>query len=188
MRQAARTASSTRPGLGVSPCPRRGRNGKIFDYCSREMAPQKSGTSRNRETTYSAQMAPLARYVKSYQVSMIITHLTAVSCPLAKSGWRRGVGHHKAPARCPGNPWGIAPRNAPTRRAATPHEMSLYHRDLVLPPIAATIPPTPVNPDTAAECPSAIQIGHPWRSRIRGIQKASKSLRSTTRYGAISLE
>ncbi len=33
-----------------------------------------------------------------YQVSMIITHLTAVSCPLARSGWRRGVGHHKAPA------------------------------------------------------------------------------------------
>ncbi len=33
-----------------------------------------------------------------YQVSMIITHLTGVSCPLARSGWRRGVGHHKAPA------------------------------------------------------------------------------------------
>ncbi len=35
-----------------------------------------------------------------YQVSMIITHLTGVSSPLARSGRRRGVGHHKAPAPC----------------------------------------------------------------------------------------
>jgi FkbM family methyltransferase len=45
-------------------------------------------------------MMPIAAFTGLYQVSKIITHLTAVSCPLARSGWRRGVGHHKAPA-----PW-----------------------------------------------------------------------------------
>jgi catechol 2,3-dioxygenase-like lactoylglutathione lyase family enzyme len=33
-----------------------------------------------------------------YQISIIITHFTAVSSPLARRGRRRGVGHHKAPA------------------------------------------------------------------------------------------
>jgi hypothetical protein len=64
MRQTARTASSTRPGPGVSPCPRRGRNGKIYGYCSREIAPPVGGASRNRETIYSRQIGLLARYVK----------------------------------------------------------------------------------------------------------------------------
>ncbi len=41
---------------------------------------------------------PLARLLRLYQISMIITHLTGVSSPLARSGWRRGVVHHKAPA------------------------------------------------------------------------------------------
>jgi len=43
---------------------------------------------------------PVAAMTVLYQISIITTHITTVSCPLARSGWRRGVGHHKAPARC----------------------------------------------------------------------------------------
>jgi hypothetical protein len=64
MRRVARTAFSTRPGLGVSPCSRRGWSGKIFDYCSREMEPPVGGASRNRETMYSRTDGPFAGYVK----------------------------------------------------------------------------------------------------------------------------
>jgi hypothetical protein len=64
MRLVARTAFSTRPHPGGSPCSERGRNGKFLDYCSRDLAPQFNGASRNRETTYRRQMAPLARFVK----------------------------------------------------------------------------------------------------------------------------
>ena len=54
MRQLARDGRPrTRPGPGVSLCPGRGRSGLIFDDCSREVAPQNSDASRNRETTYS---------------------------------------------------------------------------------------------------------------------------------------
>ncbi len=81
-------------------------------------------SARRRATWFrvpnrSARVRPWALY----QISMIITHFTAVSSPLARRGWRRGVGHHKAPAPC-------------TRRggegARDRGEMGDYHRDLVL--------------------------------------------------------
>ena len=76
MRLAARTASSTRPGPGVSPCPGRGRSGKILDYCSRDMVPPVGGASRIRETMFSRQMGPFAQYVK--QISFL--------CPAGQAG------------------------------------------------------------------------------------------------------
>ena len=50
---------------------------------------------------------------------MINTHFTALSGPLVRSEGRRGVPR-------------IALRAAPTRQTAPPHEMGVYHRDLVL--------------------------------------------------------
>jgi len=124
------------------------------------LASRKGGSGKTTLAGHLAVQAELsgAGPVALYQISMIIAHFTAVSCSLARRGGRRGVSHHKAPAtrRASKRPWpsvgrsgpsegvaalapwtyalgsSIALRTAPTRRAAAPHEMGDYHRDLVL--------------------------------------------------------
>lgn len=65
MRRTSRLASWTRGGSAFRSTP--GAAGEAcFFSCSREMAPQNGGASRNRETMYSGQMACGYRFVKQF--------------------------------------------------------------------------------------------------------------------------